>query len=77
MPLDPQAEAFLAQMVEAGVPPTEQMTPAEARVAALAYGTLGGEPEEVADVQHRFVPGSSADLPWFTSPRSPPTAGSR
>ena len=35
MALDPQAEAFLAQMAEAGVPPTEQMTPAEARVAAL------------------------------------------
>jgi acetyl esterase len=63
MPLDPQAQAFLAQAAEAGAPPTEEMTPAEARVAALAYSTLGGEPEEVADLEHRFIPGPSADLP--------------
>ena len=63
MPLDPQAAALLAQMSEAGAPPAEAMTPAEGRVAARAYADLGGEPEEVASVDHRFVPGPTADLP--------------
>ena len=63
MPLGPQAGALLSQMSEAGVPPAEAMTPAEGRVAARAYADLGGEPEEVASVEHRFVPGPTADLP--------------
>lgn len=63
MPLDPQAEALLQQIAEMGAPPTEAMTPAEARAAAWAYADLGGEPEEVAAVEHRFIPGPTADLP--------------
>ena len=63
MALDPQAQAFLAQIAALGAPPTEAMTPAEGRVAARAYAGLGGEPEDVASVEHRFVPGPTADLP--------------
>lgn len=63
MPLDPQAEALLNQLAESGVPPTEDMTPAEARAASWAYADLGGDPEEVDSVEHRFIPGPHADLP--------------
>ena len=63
MPLDPQCEALLAGMAVAGAKPFEEMTPAEGRVAALAFKDLGGEPEDVAAVEHRFIPGPTADLP--------------
>ena len=39
------------------------MTPAEGRVAAWAFKDLGGEPEGVAAVENRFIPGPTADLP--------------
>ena len=69
MPLDPQAEAFLAQVSESDAPPWEAMTPAEARVAVQAFKDLGGEPEDVASVEHRFIPGPTADLPvWLYRP---------
>ncbi|MEE2791265.1 MAG: alpha/beta hydrolase [Acidobacteriota bacterium] len=63
MPLDPQAEALLSSMKDAGAKPFETMTPAEARVAAWAFKDLGGPPEAVASLHHRFVPGPTADLP--------------
>ena len=63
MPLDPQAEELLQALREMGRQPMETMTPAEARVAARAFKTLGGEPEDVASVEHCFIPGPSADLP--------------
>ena len=63
MPLDPQAEALLNSMKDAGAQPFETMTPAEARVAALAFKDLGGEPEDVAGVDYRFISGPTADLP--------------
>lgn len=73
MPLDPQAEAFLAQMNEAGAQPWESMTPAEARVAVLAFKDFAGEPEDVASIEHRFVPGPTADLPlWLYRPHKEP-----
>ena len=50
-------------MKEAGAQPFETMTPAEARVAALAFQDLGGQPEVVASVDHRFIPGPTADIP--------------
>jgi acetyl esterase len=63
MALDPQAQALLDQMQEAGVPPFEQMTVGEARQAAYAFIDLQGAPEDVASVGHRFVPGPCCDLP--------------
>jgi acetyl esterase len=63
MALDPQAQALLDQMQEAGVPPFEQMTVGEARQAAYAFIDLQGAPEDVASVGHRFVPGPVCDLP--------------
>jgi len=63
MPLDPQAKALLDQLRDAGRPPVEAMSVAEARRAAWAYIDLQGPPEEVAAVTHRYVPGPTADLP--------------
>ncbi len=63
MALDPQVQALLAGFQAAGAQPFEEMTVPEARVAALAFKDLGGEPEDVAEVQHTFIPGPTADLP--------------
>ena len=63
MPLDPQAEALLSSMKEAGAKPFETMVPAEARVAARAFKDLGGPPEDVSSLGYRFIPGPTADLP--------------
>lgn len=63
MPLDPQVEALLGQMKEAGAKPVEEMSVAEARALAWSYIDLQGEPEAVARVTHRMIPGPSADLP--------------
>lgn len=76
MPLDPQAEALLKQLMDAGAQPFETLTPAEGRVAALAFQALGGEPEDVANIEYQFIPGPTADLPaWIYRPDDT-TAGS-
>ena len=63
MPLDPQADALLAEMRAAGVRPFEELTVPEAREAAWGYLALAGEPQEVASVADRFIPGPTADIP--------------
>jgi len=63
MPIDPEAQALLDQMAEAGAKPFEEMTVPEARQAAAAFLDLQGEPQEVASVSHRFIPGPTADIP--------------
>jgi acetyl esterase len=63
MPLHPQCRAILDGMEEAGVPPFEQMTVPQAREAARGYVELAGEPQAVASVENRFVPGPTADIP--------------
>jgi acetyl esterase len=62
MPLDPQAEALLAEMREAGVRPFEELSVAEARAASWGYVALAGEPQAVADVRTTFIPGPTADI---------------
>jgi acetyl esterase len=59
--LDPQVSALLA--AAADQPPTEHLTVAQAREAALIYADLQGPGPEVASVAHRFIPGPTADLP--------------
>lgn len=69
MPLDPQAEALLKDFKDSGAQPYETMTPAEGRVAVLGFKDLGGQPENVASVDHHFIPGPTADLPvWVYRP---------
>ncbi|WP_299787484.1 alpha/beta hydrolase [uncultured Shewanella sp.] len=66
MPLDPKVETFLQEVRDSGAPAYEDMTPAESRreeLAALASSTPSREPETVAAVEHRFIPGPTADLP--------------
>ena len=62
MPLDPAAQGLLDQMAAAGAPPLNEMEPADARIAAMAFAELGGPGEAVADVVDRTVPGPNGDI---------------
>lgn len=60
MPLDPQAAALLELMKE--FPPIVSMEPAAARAASAALRAQV-EPEPVARVENRTVPGPDGDIP--------------
>jgi acetyl esterase len=59
--LHPQAAAHLA--ATANAPGVAKMTVAQARIATLGYLQLQRPAPEMADVQHRYIPGPTADLP--------------
>ena len=57
MPLEPEVQAILKGMEEAGGPAISEMTPEVAREAFEAMLPLQGEPEAVGHVEDREVPG--------------------
>ena len=63
MPIDPIAAGLLQQMEEAGMPPLNEMSPPDARVAAEGFRDLAGEPEDVAAVQDITIPGPGGEIP--------------
>jgi acetyl esterase len=63
MPLDPQAQAVLEQMAEAGLPPLGSVSVEETRQGMVAATAAGEEPEPVAKVEDRTVPGSAGQIP--------------
>ncbi|SDJ16889.1 alpha/beta hydrolase [Salimicrobium halophilum] len=62
MVLHPQAKFLLDQMAEADETPMHLQTPQEAR-EATDFSPLAGEPEEVAKVEDRTIPGPEGDIP--------------
>lgn len=62
MPLDPQVVELLKEVGKAGGKPLEDSTAAEARLSDWPKGFIG-EPQDVAEVIHDFIPGPTADLP--------------
>jgi acetyl esterase len=63
MTLDAQAQGLLAMMEAEGMKPFDEMTVPEAREAGIGFIALQGEPEEVADVQNREIPGPAGPIP--------------
>ena len=63
MPLDPQAKAVLDQFASMGGPQLHEMSVAQARELILGMVALAGEPESVARVENRTVPGSAGQIP--------------
>lgn len=63
MPLNSQAQALLEEISKQGLPPFEQMSPTFARVVALSFRDLQGEPENVPEVRDILVPGPAGKLP--------------
>ena len=67
MPLDPQAQALLELTAEFRLVPNHQKTAQQARADTLertaAMRELGGDPEPLASVEDRVIPGPGGDLP--------------
>lgn len=63
MSLDPQAVEVLRRLAAAGAPPIHQQSVAQARLGAYRLQEFFGPPEPIGAVEHRFVPGPTADLP--------------
>jgi len=63
MPLDPQAQAYLDQMAALNAPPLHTFTPELIRQAISMQRAMFGEPELVANVENRVIPGPAGDIP--------------
>ena len=63
MTLDPQAKAVLDQFASMGGPQFHEMSVAQARELILGMVALAGEPESIARVENRTVPGSAGQIP--------------
>src|SRR5712692_6227052 len=63
MPLDPQAQAYLDQMAALNAPPLHTLTPELIRQATSMQRAMLGEPEPVANVENRLIPGPASDIP--------------
>ena len=63
MALDPQARIVLDQMANAGGPPINELSVEEARQASALLNAMQGNPEPVAGVEDRMLPGPGGDIP--------------
>jgi acetyl esterase len=62
MPVDPQVQAFLDQMIALNAPPLSAEFVAQVRQNSLAMMVYTGEPP-VAHVENRMLPGPAGDIP--------------
>lgn len=63
MGVHPQVQQLLEGLAAEGVPPFEEMTVPQAREATTAFEGLQGEPEDVAAITNRTVPGPDGEIP--------------
>ena len=63
MGLDPQARALLDEVAALGLPAFHTLSVAEARRATAAMAALQGEPEPIARVENRNIPGPAGAIP--------------
>ncbi len=63
MPINPQVQALLDEFEKQGLPPFDQLSVTQARLATLGFRDLQGEPEDVAQVRDILVPGPAGALP--------------
>ncbi len=64
MPLDPQIQAYLDQMAAMNMPPIHTLTPEQVRMGiAMQLAMENIEPEQVARVENRTIPGPAGEIP--------------
>jgi len=63
MPLDPQAQAYFDQMAALNMPALHTLTPEIIRQGTRMQLSLLGEPEPVAHVENRAIPGPAGEIP--------------
>src|SRR5436309_12710751 len=62
MPLDPEARMLIDQM-QGTLRPFNEMSVEEARAAIVALAAAAGEPEAMARIENRTVPGPRGEIP--------------
>ena len=64
MPLDPQVQTLLDQMAALNAPPINTLTPELVRIGIkMQLENAEGEPESVAQVVNRTIPGPTGEIP--------------
>jgi acetyl esterase len=63
MPLDPQCQELLTAIAAMELPGFDEMTPEESRQIVLGFTMMMGEPEEVANLELREIPGPAGPIP--------------
>ena len=63
MPLDPQVQAFLDQVMATNFPSLNTLSVEEARQTVAAFGDMHGELEPVGSVDNLAVPGPGGEIP--------------
>lgn len=63
MALDIAAAGLLQQLADANMPALNDMEPADARLAAEGFTSLGGDGDDVAEITNRTVPGPDGEIP--------------
>jgi len=63
MPINPQVQALLDEFSKQGLPPFDQMSVTQARLVALSFRDLQGEPENIGEIRDIVVPGPAGSLP--------------
>jgi acetyl esterase len=63
MPLDPQAQTLLDQLALMPQVPMAEQTPEGFRAAFGMLAALSGEPDQVAGVEDRTIPGPAGEIP--------------
>ena len=62
MPIDPQAQRILDATAALNLPPTEQMTPAQARESMRSRTAALGPVEDVARIDNHRVPVTGGEI---------------
>jgi acetyl esterase len=63
MPVHPQVQALLDEFSRQNMPPLDELSPTQARLVALGFRDLQGEPEPIGETRDIIVPGPAGKLP--------------
>lgn len=63
MPLDPQVQFLLEQMASLDSPPIHTLTPQQVRDNIRMQQSFFGEPEPIAQIENRTIPGPAGQIP--------------
>src|SRR3954469_971870 len=63
MPLDPQAQTLLDMLAQMPQVPMAKQTPEASRAPFGRLAAMSGEPDQVANVEDRTIPGPAGEIP--------------
>src|SRR5438094_49784 len=75
VPVDPQVQALLEQLASSGQRPVNELPIDEARAVAGMLAPFDGEPEPVAAVEDRRIPGAAGEIAVRVDRATPEASG--